>query len=135
VPLHVVPDKDWNEKAFIGWFKKHKPEVIVTHHESVLEWLARSGTKVPEETGVIHLNCPEATGKWSGIFQNGPSVGMAAVDFLVAMLHRNERGIPALPHTILVEGTWVEGKTLLPKTAYAKPRRNATARREVHKRR
>src|SRR4051812_14137214 len=39
VPLHVVPDKDWNEKAFIAWFKKHKPEVIVTHHESVLEWL------------------------------------------------------------------------------------------------
>jgi LacI family transcriptional regulator len=118
VPPHVVLDREWNEKSFAAWFQKHKPEVVVTHHEDVVEWLARHGRKVPEETGVIHLNCPDPAGKLSGIFQNGPSVGMAAVDFLVAMLQRNERGIPALAHTILVEGTWVEGKTVVSRTSY-----------------
>ena len=34
------------------------------------------------------------------------------------MLQRNERGIPELPHTILVEGTWIDGKTLLPRNNY-----------------
>ena len=45
-------------------------------------------------------------------------MGAAAADFLVAMLHRNERGIPELPHTILVEGTWIDGKTLSPRSNY-----------------
>jgi LacI family transcriptional regulator len=128
VPLHVVPDREWNEKTFAAWFKKHRPEVVVTHHEDVVDWLGRLGIKVPEQTGVIHLNCPDASGRLSGIFQNGPSVGMAAVDFLVAMLQRNERGIPTLPHTILVEGTWIEGKTLISRTSYHPSNQNARKR-------
>jgi hypothetical protein len=35
-----------------------------------------------------------------------------AVDFLVDMLHRNERGIPAIPYRLMVEGSWCEGKTV-----------------------
>ena len=120
VPLHVVADRDWNEKAFVKWFTKHRPEVVVSHHEEVLEWLARLKAQVPAETGYIHLNCPDASGRLAGIYQNGPEVGAAAADSLVAMLQRNERGIPDLAHTILVEGTWIDGKTLLPRTNYGR---------------
>lgn len=116
VPMHVVPDRDWSEKAFVKWFAKHRPEVVVSHHEEVLEWLARLKVSVPDETGYIHLNCPDATGRLAGIYQNGPEVGGAAADSLVAMIQRNERGVPDLAHTILVEGTWIDGKTLLSRT-------------------
>jgi hypothetical protein len=34
------------------------------------------------------------------------------VDFLVDMIHRNERGIPETPRWVLVEGTWQNGATL-----------------------
>src|SRR5688572_27043726 len=118
VPMHVVPDREWTEKNFAKWFTKHKPEVVVSHHEEVLEWLARLKAKVPQETGFVHLNLPDTTGRIAGIYQNGHEVGAAAADFLVAMLHRNERGIPELPHTILVEGTWIDGKTLLTRSNY-----------------
>ena len=119
VPMHVVADRDWTEKNFAKWFSKFRPEVVVSHHEEVLEWLARMKVRVPQETGFVHLNLPDISGRLAGIYQNGPEVGAAAADFLVAMLHRNERGIPELPHTILVEGTWINGKTLLARSSYA----------------
>lgn len=115
VPLHVVSPREWNEKSFAKWFTRHRPEVVVSHHEEVLEWLERLNVRVPEETGYVHLNCPDPSGRLAGIYQNGPEVGAAAADSLVAMLQRNERGIPDLAHTILVEGTWIDGKTLLPR--------------------
>ena len=118
VPMHVVPDREWTEKSFAKWFTKHRPEVVVSHHEEVLEWLARLKVRVPQDCGFIHLNLPNTTGELAGIYQNGPEVGTAAADFLVAMLQRNERGIPELPHTILVEGTWIDGKTLQPRSNY-----------------
>jgi LacI family transcriptional regulator len=112
VPLHVVPDREWNEKGFGRWFQKHRPKVVISHHEEVLEWLKRLRVAVPEEAGFIHLNCPDCSGRLAGIYQNGAQVGAAAADFLIAMLQRNERGIPDLPHSILVEGTWIDGATL-----------------------
>ena len=133
VPMHVVPDRNWNEKSFAKWFLKHRPEVVVSHHEEVLDWLGRLKVRVPTDAGFIHLNCPDPSGRLAGIYQNGPEVGAAAADFLVAMLQRNERGIPELPHTILVEGTWIDGKTLLPRSnyggsEYAKRRRDEQLR-------
>ena len=119
IPLHLVPDREWTEKSFHKWFSKYRPEVVVSHHEEVLDWLARMKVRVPQDCGFIHLNLPDDSGELAGIYQNGPEVGAAAADFLVAMLQRNESGIPELAHTILVEGTWIDGKTLLPRSNYA----------------
>src|SRR5688500_3852261 len=77
IPLHVVPDREWSEKSFGRWFTKHRPEVVVSHHEEVLEWLARLKCRVPQETGFIHLNLPDASGRVAGVYQNGPEVGAA----------------------------------------------------------
>jgi hypothetical protein len=43
----------------------------------------------------------------AGIIQNESLVGRTAVETLVAMLHRNECGVPATPLRILVEGKWI----------------------------
>ena len=130
VPLHVVQDRMWSERAFGSWFAKHRPDVVVTHHEEVLDWLARLKAGVPNEVGVVHLNCADQSGRIAGVYQNGPEVGAAAADFLVAMIQRNEAGIPEPAHTILVEGTWVDGKTLISRTNYRRgelPRRRNDA--------
>ncbi len=37
-----------------------------------------------------------------------------AVDLLVDMLHRGERGLPERPSLFMVEGSWAEGGTLRP---------------------
>jgi DNA-binding LacI/PurR family transcriptional regulator len=112
VPLLVIDDAQWNYDTFRKWFEAHKPDAVIGHEEVVLEWLRKLGARVPEDVGFANLNCADQAGQFAGIFQNGPSVGGVAVDFLIGMIHRNERGVPSLPHSILVEGTWVPGKTV-----------------------
>ena len=35
-------------------------------------------------------------------------MGAAAVELVVAQIHRNERGSPQIPHTLLLDGVWSE---------------------------
>jgi LacI family transcriptional regulator len=42
------------------------------------------------------------------------------VDFLVSMIHRNERGVPKAAQTLLLDATWQDGATLLGKTRTAR---------------
>jgi LacI family transcriptional regulator len=128
-PPFVIDDAQWTFESFRKWFNTHRPDAVIGHEEIVLEWLKKLGARVPDETGFAHLNCAGQGGPCAGIYQNGPTIGGVAVDFLIGMIHRNERGVPTLPHSILVEGTWVAGQTVraaLPVRA-KKARRKAQA--------
>jgi len=48
----------------------------------------------------------------AGIRHPFEALGSNAVDMVVAQVHRNERGIPERPKTMLVEGDWIEGASL-----------------------
>jgi LacI family transcriptional regulator len=112
VPLFMVPDRAWGEARFKTWFQRSHPDVILSPHEEVLEWVKRLGLLVPQDVGFVHLSCPDTSGRFAGIYHQGRAVGAAAVDLLVDMIHRNERGIPRTPRWVLVEGTWQNGATL-----------------------
>jgi len=112
VPLFVVPERQWNEIEFQNWFQTNRPDVILGLDEEMVIWLGKAGFKVPADVGFLHLNCPDQTGCYAGVYHNGPAVGAAAIDFLIDMMHRNERGIPQLPKWILVEGSWQDGASL-----------------------
>lgn len=45
----------------------------------------------------------------SGVRANLPAIGAAAVDMVVAQIHRNERGVPGERKTMLLSGYWREG--------------------------
>jgi len=112
VPLFVVHDREWNEDQFQKWFLKNRPDVVLGLDDEIVAWLEHVGARVPQDVGFLHLNCPDTSGRYAGVYHNGPAVGAAAVDFLVDMMHRNERGIPPLPKWVLVEGSWQEGASL-----------------------
>jgi DNA-binding LacI/PurR family transcriptional regulator len=112
VPLFMVPDREWEHSAFQDWFRKNHPDVILSPHEEVLEWIQRMELSVPRDVGFVHLSCPDNSGRFAGVYHHGRAVGSAAVDFLVDMIHRNERGIPETPRWVLVEGTWQNGGRL-----------------------
>jgi LacI family transcriptional regulator len=112
VPLFLAEDEEWTEANFANWFCHHRPDVILSQQAEILEWLKKLGCRVPEDVGFAHMNCPDTSGAFAGIYQNGQVVGEVAMDFLVSMVQRNERGVPKLAHTILVEGTWVDGQTI-----------------------
>jgi LacI family transcriptional regulator len=110
--LFLVGREQWTEQRFAKWFKDNQPEVILSYDPQVISWLSHLGKHVPRDVGFAHLWNPDQSGKYAGLYHNPPALGAAAVDFLVAMIQRNERGIPAIPQTLLLEPTWVDGASL-----------------------
>jgi len=107
-------------KEFKNWFRKHSPEVIICQELRVFAWLEKWGVKVPEDVGFVQPNRSDGIPKQyrylaeniAGARQNQRVIAMTAIDFLIGMIQRNERGIPKNPITISIEPTWMDGATL-----------------------
>lgn len=110
-PLYV---DDWADEApIVRWLKREQPDAIITPAADVLlPILKRAGRRVPEDIGLALLACPGLGDRCSGVFQNGRMIGALAVDTLISLVERNERGLPAQATTLMVEGQWNEGATL-----------------------
>lgn len=101
----------WNAPSIRKWFRTHKPEALIVHDSDILELaIADLKIKVPGQIGIVCLS--ETSKGYATIDQNSHEIGIAAVDLLVSMMHRNERGIPKIPGRFLIEGTWKEGTTV-----------------------
>ncbi len=111
-PVPPLITKQWNEATFAKWYRRYKPEVVLSLHLKVLAWLRGLGLKVPAEVGFVDLDCADRSGVRAGVYQYHERVGAIAVDTLVLLMQRNERGIPEVPQVTLLEGTWVDGATL-----------------------
>jgi LacI family repressor for deo operon, udp, cdd, tsx, nupC, and nupG len=115
IPILTLDDPDFAEqkRAFRRWYQKHRPAAIVTIYPHVSDFMQEQHISY-EECGLGLLILDAATaGEFAGIDQNDHIIGSSAVDFLVGMIHRNERGIPETPLRILVEGRWVDGKSVV----------------------
>jgi LacI family transcriptional regulator len=108
----LVQERDWHEHEFAKWFECNRPDVILGYDPSIIDWLNKLGLKVPEDVGFAHLWTPDRSGQFAGLYHNPPAIGSAAVDFLVGMIHRNERGIPSTSQTLLLDATWQDGTTV-----------------------
>ena len=96
---------------FESWYLKYRPEVILAHHPPVFEYMRMMGID-RDECGYASLDLTAPDGSIAGIYQNYPLMGQAAVTFLIDMIHANERGIPKERFQLLIEGSWIEGKTI-----------------------
>lgn len=90
--------------AFLAWFGQHRPDVVVGHFGSCIEWLATLRLRVPEDVGFFSLNRVAEQRPCAGVDPRLKAQGSAAIDALTGQLQRGERGLPPLPHTILVPG-------------------------------
>ncbi len=96
---------------FKKWIDRNKPEALVTLVGHEMEWLDNLGLKCPEDIGLICVNRPLQS-TLSGMEENHLVIGATVADLVVAQITRNEFGLPEHPKLILIEGSWVEGKTL-----------------------
>ena len=95
------------------WLVRHEPDVVITvDHESVVREAAHLGLRVPRDLGVASLLCHPGSGLVSGVLANGRLVGSVAVDMLVDMMERHERGLPRQPSALMISGLWRPGQTL-----------------------
>jgi len=110
----LLVEDDWKDYDFLhAWLKKHKPDVIITSiGERVFSILQKNGWRIPEDIGVANLACPEYGERISGCYQNGKLAGATAMDALISMIERNEKGLPEQSVTLMIESRWNPGKTL-----------------------
>ncbi|CAM3019886.1 LacI family DNA-binding transcriptional regulator [Rariglobus hedericola] len=96
---------------FSRWYDEHRPDCVMFLHETVPELMRR--LKLDTKTcGQASLSLKNKNDQLAGIYQNDTIIGRKAVDFLIDMIHRNERGIPTDRFQFMIQGEWVDGKTL-----------------------
>jgi len=116
-----VPRKDWvkpfihedfSDKKFLRWLKAERPEGILSQHPWLPEVLNRAGYRVPEDVAVGIFSQHEAESDIAGINQRSDIIGETASDLVIGQHYRNEKGIPAIAHTVMIEGYWMDGRTV-----------------------
>ncbi|HRJ46051.1 MAG TPA: LacI family DNA-binding transcriptional regulator [Opitutaceae bacterium] len=118
VPLLLFPKNNIakEEHIFRAWFRRYRPDVILSFERYVPEWLCSGlGLRIPETIGlVVHDWDLRCTG-FAGIDHQRSHVVAAAVDMLAAQLLHNERGVPAVARQVLIEPSWVAGSSIRPR--------------------
>jgi len=110
IPMFINRKLDF--KGFAAWFEKHQPDVVIAHLAVVADWLRKLGLKIPRDVGFALAARHHAVPRLSGVDERSESIGESGVDILVKMIERGERGIPSKRSITLLQGEFVEGKTL-----------------------
>jgi LacI family transcriptional regulator len=115
VPTLTYTNKDevTGQKNLVAWVKRHRPEVIVCANNHVVSWVEAMGLRVPQDIGVIHLSLDDDVLDWAGIHSHKRTMGAAAAEWVISMIHNHQFGVPEASMSMLVRGTWQTGKTLL----------------------
>jgi DNA-binding LacI/PurR family transcriptional regulator len=98
-------------QKFNQWFHKHKPDAILTVDGRVIQSLKQLNVRIPQDVAVAASTVVDIPVS-AGINQNSEEIGRVAVETLISLINANDRGRPAMPRRILVEGTWVDGASL-----------------------
>ena len=123
IPMFLFPDAEpveaWiNEskaavvaprETFDRWFKKHRPEIIISKASFVQPRLAALGLRVPQDVALADVFLDKMNGSVAGVRQNHETVGELAVEILAGQLQHHKYGVPEIPTTTFVEGTWFDG--------------------------
>jgi LacI family transcriptional regulator len=96
---------------FKDWLDKCQPEVIVCLIGHEMEYLNELGIRVPEDIAMVCVNRP-LDSDFSGVEENHRYVGATVAELVISGILRNDYGPPPHPKIILIEGTWVDGRTL-----------------------
>ena len=134
IPAYIFPDREpsdaWlNESdapvqvdpaSFAHWFERHRPDVIISKGSFVVPQLKALGIEVPRDLAFVDVFLENPDGTTAGVRQNHETVGAVAVEILAAQLQHNRFGLPAIPTTTFVEGTWFDGATCPPRVPTAR---------------
>lgn len=109
--IKVVADTGMFER----WYNQHRPEVIISKQSFIQPCLNALGLRVPQDVAFADLFVEETNGRLAGVRQNHEQVGALAVEILAGQLHHHKFGVPDIPTTTFVEGTWFDGASCPPR--------------------
>lgn len=116
-PFGSLP-ADQRGRAIAAWIKKHRVDAVFTDVAQIPGLLAEAGIKVPDDVGlavtsILDANCD------SGIDQHPEEIGRVGFLMLNSLINDGAKGIPTIFRQNLIEGSWVDGKSLPPRNPLA----------------
>lgn len=102
----IAPLED--HEAFARWLQHEKPEAVLVAEETPLQELRTSGRRNSKRPMLGWLLRPDGGSGGGRLDQRHEEMGSVAVELVVAQIHRNERGSPAIPHQVLIDSVWIE---------------------------
>jgi DNA-binding LacI/PurR family transcriptional regulator len=120
-PCQQIPPMDLDKtqveeshQRLKAWLKQYKPDGILTSEPRLQEVLEDSGYRIPDDIGIAGTSLLDVPYD-SGIDQNSYEIGRVAIGMLTGFIHENETGLPRTIRHNMVEGLWVQGKSLPPR--------------------
>lgn len=114
-PLPVLilkrDDATGSKPALKQWLEDNRPDAIFTPDPTVPELLKSLGYNVPDDIGLAVTSILDAKAD-AGIDQHPEEIGRVGFLMLNSLINDRARGIPEIFRQILVEGSWVDGKSL-----------------------
>ena len=110
--IPMLLTEDWNASTLAQWVRRHRVDAVLCGDQRTADWLEAEGLDVPDRVGWVNLDCPHVSGIQAGIHQHHEEVGSVAVDALDSLIRTNDRGLPKVARTTLVEGVWIDGATI-----------------------
>lgn len=101
----------FDRAAFFAWLRRYQPDAIISFISRPYEWLLEAGWRVPQDVAFVCCNI-QPPYPLAGLAMDTDELGEAALDFLVAQIHDQARGVPAQQQIVQLQRRWVEGTTL-----------------------
>lgn len=96
---------------FRAWFRRNKPDALITLIGHEMEWLKQMKVRVPSDVSLVCLNRP-VNSDLSGMEEPSEVIGETAADIVINQVLHNEHGLPYHPRLILIKGRWVDGQSV-----------------------
>lgn len=112
IPPLITEDFPDFEREFAPWFRRHRPDVVLSHFTETREWMRACTPPVPP--GFVLLNVVDRTYPCAALDLQPRVLGARAVEMVVAQILRNDLGVPSWPSRTTVQAKWVEGPTIRP---------------------
>jgi len=93
------------------WYRLHKPDAILDFSLRASYSLQLLQSVPRCKLGIASIDLLDQTSELAGVNQNSRLVGRVAVDEVAGMILANKRGIPDIPKSVLIEGSWVNGSS------------------------
>jgi DNA-binding LacI/PurR family transcriptional regulator len=119
-PAQVREEKAYGRKLH-QYIEEYQLDALLTSDYRILDVLKSEGIKLPKDIGVAGLSLPSADTPLAGVVEDSTQIGAVAMDLLVGMVQRDEKGVPASPLRTHLEGIWHEGATLHPRREALRP--------------
>lgn len=112
-PAPVLLAERVDERTFVAWLRRYRPDVVLAHGGDVFDLLCRAEVALPRSVGFVSLNQAMLGRRTAAALDLRPELlGSLGVDLLVGQILRGERGIPPVPSHTSYPACWVDGPTV-----------------------